>query len=180
MSRIPAIDPDQTEGKTRETLGAVHKMLGGFTPNLFKVAAGAPAVLDGLVGLSGSLGRGTLKASVREAIALTVAESNGCDYCLSAHTVLGKGAGLSELDIAQARDASAADPKTAAILRFARTTVMERGRVTDGAIAALRQAGVSDAEALEVVANVALNVLTNYLNLAADTEIDFPVIRANR
>ena len=177
MSRIAALDPATTQGKTRETLDAVHRMLGA-TPNMFRVAAQSPSVLTGLVGLFGAVSAGTLKPGVREAIALTVAEANGCDYCLSAHSALGKGAGLSEAEMTQARDASAADPKTAAILRFARAVVLERGRVNESGLSALRAAGASDAEALEVIANVALNVFTNYLNIAADTDIDFPVVRA--
>ena len=177
MSRIAAIDPAQTQGKTREILGAVHKML-GVTPNLFRTVAQSPAALEGLVSLSGATAKGTLGAGVREAIALTVAEANGCDYCLSAHSVLGKGAGLGDGDIDRARDAAASDPRTAAILRFARAVVAERGRIGDGELATLHRAGVSDGEALEVVANVVLNIFTNYVNLVADTEIDFPVVRA--
>ena len=177
MSRIAAVDPAQTNGKTREILGAVNTML-GVTPNLFRVAAQAPSVLEGLVGLSGATAKGTLGPKTREAIALTVAEANGCDYCLSAHSVLGKGAGLDEQAIDRARDASASDPKTAAILRFARAVVAERGRVPESELASLRSAGVNDAEALEIVANVVLNVFTNYINLVAGTEIDFPVVRA--
>ena len=178
MSRIAAIDPSQAQGKTRQTLDAVNKMLGA-TPNLFRVAAQAPSVLEGLVGLIGTAAQGSLKGSVREAIALAVAEANGCDYCLSAHTVLGKGAGLSEAELSQARDASSPDAKTAAMLRFARAAVLERGRVGAAGLAALKQAGVSDAEALEVIANVVVNIFTNYINLVADTEIDFPVVRAS-
>src|SRR5688572_28991741 len=104
MSRLPAIDPATTSGKTRDLLDGVQRMLGG-TPNLFRVAAGAPAALDALVGLFGALSRGALPAKSREAIALAVAQANGCDYCLSAHTVLGTGAGLSPADLAQARTA---------------------------------------------------------------------------
>src|SRR5687768_7540177 len=97
-SRIAAVNPAETQGKTRELLGAVEKMLGA-TPNLFRVAAQAPSVLESMVGLFGATSKGTLDARTREAIALAVAEANGCDYCLSAHTVLGKGAGLSEAEI---------------------------------------------------------------------------------
>jgi uncharacterized peroxidase-related enzyme len=177
MSRISAIEPNETQGKTRETLGAVQKML-GVTPHMFRVAAHAPAALDALAGTFGALARGQLRAPVREALALTVAEANGCDYCLSAHTLLGQGAGLSESDIRSARDAAASDPKTAALLRFARKLVVDRGRASDADLDALRRAGATDGEIVEVVAHVGLNVFTNYLNLVADTDIDFPVVRA--
>lgn len=177
MSRIAALDPAQAEGKTRELLDGVSAMLGA-TPNLFRVAARAPSALEALVGMFGATGHASLRPKVREAIALTVAQSNGCDYCLSAHTALGKGAGLSQADIDQARDAVSSDPKTANILRFARAVVMERGNVGEEALRELTSAGVSDAETLEIVTVVVLNVLTNYLNLVAGTDIDFPVVRA--
>jgi uncharacterized peroxidase-related enzyme len=176
MSRIPALDPNVAQGKTRELLAGVEKMLGA-TPNLFRVAAQAPSVLEGVVALFGTTAKGTLNAKTRESIALLVAEINGCDYCLSAHTVLGRGAGLTDEAIDGARDASATDPKTAAILRFARAVVRSHGRVDPSELATLRQSGASDAEALEVVQNVVLNIFTNYVNLVADTDIDFPVVR---
>lgn len=178
MSRIPALDPATAQGTTATTLAAVHKLLGG-TPNLFLVAAQAPAVLDALVGLNAAVGKTSLGGRIREAIALTVAEANGCDYCLSAHSVLGARAGLDQGDIELARDAAATGTKTAALLRFARHLVLERGRVSERAVAAVREAGASDAELLEVVATVVLNVFTNYINLVADTDIDFPVARTS-
>jgi uncharacterized peroxidase-related enzyme len=176
-SRIQAIDPNTTEGKTKELLHGVNKMLGG-TPNLFRVTANAPAALEALVGMFGSLSKGRLNARTREAIALAVAEANGCDYCLSAHTALGKGAGLSQEDIDRARDAAAADPKTASVLRFARTIVAQRGKIAPADLDTFRRAGGTDTEAIEIVAHVVLNVFTNYVNLVADTDIDFPVVRS--
>lgn len=177
MSRITAIDPAQTEGKTRDILDAVNKQL-GVTPNLFRVAARAPAALDGLVGLQAAVARGKLRNPVRAAMALTVAEANGCNYCLSAHTVLGKGAGLSEAEMIQARHAASSEPRTDALLKFARAVVTERGRVGEAALADVRRAGVSDGELLETIANVVVNIFTNYINIIADTEIDFPLVRA--
>ncbi|HSN28114.1 MAG TPA: carboxymuconolactone decarboxylase family protein [Kofleriaceae bacterium] len=177
MSRIPALDPIATTGKTAENLAAVGKLL-GVTPNLFRVAANSPAALDALIGLNGAAARGTLRASAREAISLAVSQANGCDYCLSAHTALGAGAGLPSAAIAAARHATADDPKLAALLRFANLLVVERGRAPESALAQVRAAGASDAEVLEVVTNVVLTIFTNYINLVADTDIDFPVVRA--
>ncbi|HEU0031242.1 MAG TPA: carboxymuconolactone decarboxylase family protein [Kofleriaceae bacterium] len=177
MTRIAALEPADTHGKTRATLDAVHRMLGA-TPNLFRVAAQAPAVLDGLVALSGALSQGSLAARDREAIAITVAEANGCDYCLSAHTALGKRAGLADADLDRARDHTAADPRLAAILAFAHELVVARGRVGEAAVAAAREAGLGDRELLEIIGNVAVNVLTNYINLVAETPIDFPLVRS--
>ena len=177
MSRIAAIETENAQGKTAELLAAVKKMLGG-TPNMFRTAAQAPAALEALVALFGATAHGALRPKVREAIALAVAEANGCDYCLSAHSALGTGAGLTAGELTDARAASAQDPKTNAILQFAKALVLARGQVGQGALNAVRNAGVSDPEVLEVVTNVALNVFTNYLNIVADTEIDFPVVRA--
>src|SRR4051812_41080042 len=115
MSRIAALDPTQTSGSVKQNLDGVNKMLGAV-PNLFRVTAQAPAALEAMVGLFGATAKASLGAKTREAIALAVAEANGCDYCLSAHSVLGKGAGLSDADIDRARDASSDDAKTAKIL----------------------------------------------------------------
>jgi uncharacterized peroxidase-related enzyme len=176
MSRIQAIDPDQAPASSRSVLGGVHATL-GVIPNLFRVTANSPAALDALVAATGALSRGFISASAREAIALAVAEANGCDYCLSAHTALGTGAGLSQSDIEEARHGRATDARVNAILIFSRTLVANRGHVTNSDIERLRHAGVTNGEIVEVVANVALNIFTNYLNLTADTEIDFPVVR---
>jgi uncharacterized peroxidase-related enzyme len=179
MSRIAAIDPNQAQGKTAELLAQVQMMLGG-TPNMFRTAAQAPAVLESLVALFGASARGTLRAKTRESIALTVAEANGCDYCLSAHTALAKGAGLSQDEAEEARAASSPDAKTHAILELAKTLVLCRGRIGGAALDDVRGAGVTDAEVLEVIAQVAMNIFTNYLNIVADTDIDFPVVRAGQ
>ncbi len=173
MSRIAALDPNQATGKTREMLDGVQRMLGA-TPNLFRTAARAPSALEAMVGLFGATAHATLRPRVRGPIALAVAEANGCDYCLAAHGALGKGAGLSDVDIDRARDGESNDPKTTAILRFARSLVFARGATKDEDLAALRSAGVTDEETLEVVAIVVLNIFTNYVNLVADTDIDFP------
>jgi AhpD family alkylhydroperoxidase len=114
-----------------------------------------------------------------EAIALAVAQANSCDYCLSAHTALGKRAGLSDAEVASARQGRASDPKTAAIVRFARLLVENRGHATDSELAQLHQAGVTEGEIIEIVANTVLNIFTNYLNHVAGTDIDFPVMRAD-
>ena len=111
-------------------------------------------------------------------IALTVAEANGCDYCLSAHTAIGGLLKIPASELDAARDGVSADPKTAAILRFARTVVDTRGKVADGDVAALRGAGASDAEIAEVVAIAALNVFTNLFNNVAATDVDFPRVSA--
>lgn len=175
MSRIPAVDPTTATGTVKTLLDGVQKGL-GVTPNMFRVAAQSSPVLEALTSMFGAASKGHLNAKTREAIALTVSEIDACDYCLSAHSLLGKGAGLGEGDLDKAREAGADDARLAATLAFAETITEKRGRVSDQDMAAVRRAGLGDAEILDVVANVALTTFTNYLNEVAKTEIDFPVV----
>ena len=140
MSRIPAVNPAQAEGHAKVLLDDIQKAFGGV-PNLYRVAAQSPASLQGLLALADALAHGMLDRKLNEQIALAVAERNGCDYCLSAHTLLGKRAGLSDADVAQAREARAADPKTEAALRFVAAVVDQRGQVGDADINAIRGVG---------------------------------------
>lgn len=177
MSRIPAVDLNAVEGETKNLLDAVHDGL-GITPNLYRVAANSAAALDAIVKFNGALARGELRPRVREAIALTVAEANKCDYCLSAHTAIGQAVGLSDAGIVAAREATSSQAKLSAILAFTSAVVRNRAQIDNGDIAELKTAGVSNAEIVEIVANIALNVFTNYLNIIAGTEIDFPAMHA--
>lgn len=175
MSRIAAVDPSAATGTVKTLLDGVQKGL-GVTPNLFRVAAQSTSVLEALVSMFGATSKGHLDAKTREAIALTVSEIDACDYCLSAHSLLGKGAGLNEGDVDKAREAKADDARLAATLAFAKAITEKRGRVSEADVAAVRRAGIGDAEILDVVANVALTTFTNYLNEIAKTEIDFPAV----
>jgi uncharacterized peroxidase-related enzyme len=176
VSRITPIDPARAEGRPKELLDAVKAKL-GVTPNMTKTMAVSPAVLEGYLGLSDSLEHGELGARLGEQIALAVAEANACGYCLSAHTYLGKNVvKLSDEEIARNRRFDSEDPRVEAGLRFAGAVVETRGGVSDGELDDVRRAGYADAEIAELVAHVALNVLTNYLNRVADVEIDFPVV----
>lgn len=177
MSRIGAIDRNHAAGKVVRTFDAIQDKL-GIVPNMMRTMAQSPPVLEGYLALSGALSRGLLPAALQEQIALAVAESNGCNYCLSAHTALGRRAGLSDDALAASREGRAADAKANAALRFALAVLQRRGGVTDEEFTRVRAAGFSDAEIAEVIAHVALNVLTNYFNRAADTEIDFPLVTA--
>jgi uncharacterized peroxidase-related enzyme len=173
MSRIIALDPAAASGKTAELFTAVKSKL-GMVPNLMRTFGHSPAAFEAYLGFSATLGGGVLSAKIREQIALAVAETNSCDYCLAAHSLIGKGAGLTPDAILAARHIQAADPKVDALLKFAATVVDARGAVSDEALAAVRASGATDAEIVETVAHVALNILTNYLNLVARTTVDFP------
>ncbi|MBM2294916.1 carboxymuconolactone decarboxylase family protein [Sulfitobacter pseudonitzschiae] len=177
MSRIPypiniAAAPDASQ----PLLQAVEKQLGSV-PNLFRLASVSPAALEGYLSLSGALGKGRLPAATRERVALAVAQANGCNYCLSAHTYLGKNlAKLDEAEIAANRAGRSNDAKADAAVRFAIKVVDARGRVAVEDLRDVREAGYDDGQIIEIVQHVALNVWTNYLNELAQTEIDFPVV----
>lgn len=177
MSRLTIPQPATAPAASQPLLDGVNAQLGSI-PNLFRVTANSPAALEGYLALSKALNR-TLSPAHREQIALAVAEVNGCDYCLSAHSYFGANfAKLSAAEIALNRTGHAADPKTDAILVFSRAVALQRGKVSDAELAAVREAAITDAEIIEIVANVALNVLTNFINNVAETEIDFPAMRA--
>lgn len=179
MSRIniPAT-VESAPAAAQPLLSGVKAKLGSV-PNLFRLLAVSPAALEGYLGLSGALGKGSLDVRTRERIALAVAEFNGCGYCTSAHAFIGKNlAGLSDAEIAANRNGSSTDDRAAAAVSFAIKVVETRGQVTDADVAAIRVAGYSDAEVIEVVLHVALNTLTNYVNEVAETTVDFPAVKA--
>ena len=173
MSRIIALDPVTATGKTAELFTAVKSKL-GVVPNLMRTFGHSPAALEAYLDLKATLSTGILPAKVREQITLTVAEINACDYCLAAHSLMGKGSGLTGDAIFAARRAEADDRKIDALLKFTAVVVESRGRVSDDALAVVREAGVNDAEIIETVAHVALNILTNYTNHVAQPIVDFP------
>lgn len=181
MSRIPTpATIEDAPAATRPLLQAVNKQL-GMIPNMFRLISTSPAALEGYLGLSGALAKGKLPPATRERIALAVAEINGCDYCLSAHTYLGKNlARLDDAEITANRHGASNDPKADAAVRFAAKVARERGQVGEDALRAVRLAGYDDGQVIEIILHVALNTWTNYLNQVAGTEIDFPVVTARK
>jgi len=147
-----------------------------MSPNMTRVMANSSAILEAYLSFSGALAGGSLPARLREEIALTVGEQNACQYCVSAHTAIGKLTGLTDTDIEQARDARSSSPKPAAALAFAQKVLAGKGQVTDADFEAVRQAGFGEGEIAEIIAHVALNIFTNYFNLAAATDVDFPKV----
>ncbi len=161
---------------SQASLEAVNKLL-GTVPNLFRIVANSPKTLEGYLALNGALGQGALNAQTRERIALAVAEANGCNYCLAAHQYLGSNlAKLDEAEIDANRRGTSSDEKAAAAIGFAVKIVKYRGKLSDSDFEAVRSAGYSDEEIVEIVGHVALNTLTNYINEVLGTEIDFPVV----
>ncbi len=181
MSLIPTpATIEAAPAASRPLLEAVQKQL-GVVPNMFRLVSNSPAALEGYLGLSGALNKGALPAATRERVALAVAEVNGCDYCLSAHTYLGKNlAKLDDAEMTANRSGVSNEPKADAAIRFAAKLARERGRVGEEDLRAVKSAGYDDAQVIEIVLHVALNTWTNYINVAAKTDIDFPVVTARK
>ena len=181
MSRIPTpATIDAAPVASKPMLEAVKKKL-GIAPNLFRLVANSPAALEGYLGLMEALGKGTLPAATHERIALAVAEINGCSYCLSAHTYLGRNvAKLDDAEIAANRNGTSNDAKANAAVRFAANVAKARGHVSDADVRAVKTAGYDDAQVIEIVLHVALNTWTNYVNEVGGTEIDFPAVAARK
>ena len=177
MSRIPtpATIADAPTA-SHPLLDAVNKQLGSV-PNLFRIVSNSPAALDGYLGLNGALGKGRLSHATRERIALAVAQVNGCDYCLAAHSYMATNlAKLDAVEVAANRHGRSGDAKANAAVRFAANVAQSRGAVPAAEVEAVRAAGYGDGEIVEIIAHVALNTLTNYINTALGTEIDFPLV----
>jgi uncharacterized peroxidase-related enzyme len=173
QNRIQLVDPDRATGSIKRLFAEIRAKF-ALVPNLFRVLANAPAALEGLMGLSAALARGALDEKTREQLALAIAESNLCPYCLSAHTAMAAKIGLSRAEIDDAIRASAADARTDAILKLARSIVVQRGELSDADLGRARAGGLSDGEIVETVANVALNIFENYISHVARVPIDFP------
>lgn len=176
MSTLPQIELADATGQAAELLTQLKKSIGSI-PNMAKAMANSPALLQGYMGLSGALAGGVLPVAVRERLALATAEYNRCTYCLSAHTYLGKNVAKLDADeIERARHAESNDPHAAALLALSDAVARGRGAVDETAVKTARAAGATDAEITEVVGNLALNILTNYFNILADTDADLPVV----
>ncbi|MFT3807253.1 carboxymuconolactone decarboxylase family protein [Arenimonas sp.] len=173
MAYIQPLTRQQVDAATGATLDAVQAKL-GVLPNMFRTFAHSPVALNAYMQLSGLTASGRLNARQREQIALAVGEANDCGYCVAAHSVIGKGAGLTPAQIELAREAQAEQPRDAALLRLASAIVRDRGHVPTAELDAFKTAGFDDGDILEVLVSVMLNVFTNYTNHLARTDLDFP------
>jgi uncharacterized peroxidase-related enzyme len=178
MSRISTPSRDAALEASKTTLDAVHRQL-GVVPNLYRLIANSPAALVAFTSFQSGLSK-TLDVKTRERIALAVAQVNGCDYCLSAHSYLALNlARMSPQEVALNREGASADAKANEAVAFAAKVARERGHVGDADLAAVRDAGFTTAQIVEIVALVAENTFTNYLNEVAKTDIDFPIVRSS-
>jgi uncharacterized peroxidase-related enzyme len=176
MARIPAVNRNEATEPLATTFNTVKAKI-GMVPNLYATFAQSPAVLDAYLAFSTALTKGQLTGAQREVLALAIGQTNQCQYCLSAHSLLAKGAGLNPEAIKSARNGSSPDPLNDALARFAVKVVQQRGVLSDEEFNAARAEGLSDALIIEVIAHVALNTLTNYTNHIAATDIDFPLVQ---
>ena len=179
MARVAIIDPLTATGDTRQLLDAVQSGL-GMVPNFIRVLANSPAALSAFLGLHGIAGAGLLDPKTRERIALTVAEQNACHYCVSAHTAIGRKVGLDNQEMLANRMGRSSDAKADAALTFARALVEHTGEVSRAEFDAVRGAGHSDGEIIEIITHVAMNIFTNLLGKATQVEIDFPRIELQK
>ena len=179
MLRVPLLDAHTASPDSKALLSQIHGAF-GVTPNMFKAVAHSPAALKSMWGSFAAFSQGVLEPKLTEKIAVAVAERNACEYCLAAHMALGRKAGASAGEMAAAQMGEASDARTAAALRFALRLVDQRGQVGDGDVQALRAAGFNDAEIVEVLAHVALNLFTNYVNVAFAVPVDFPAVPLRR
>ncbi len=175
MSRLNAVNPETAQGKAKLLLDGVQKSL-GMTPNIMRTLANSPAALEAYVGLMTALGGASIDGRTRESIALATSGANGCDYCASAHTAIGKMLGLSDAEARENLYGRSSDPTRAAALEFSRAIVEKRGWVSDSDLEQVREAGFGDGEIAEIVVTVATTIFSNYFNHIADTEIDFPPV----
>jgi uncharacterized peroxidase-related enzyme len=176
MPRIKPLDPATATGPAKEYMDGIKAKLGAV-PNIFKTFANSPAVGEFYANGSAALGKSTIPAGVREQLALTVAGANSCDYCASAHTAIGKKLGVADSELPLGLQGKSADKKTQAALTFAKKIVDSKGNVTDADVKAVRDAGYTDAEVMEIIAITAFNIFTNYFNHIIQTEVDFPHVK---
>ena len=176
MNRIPLIDRAHTSPDRKALLDQIHGAFGA-TPNMFRAVANSPAALQSMWAAFGALGSGTLSAKLGEQIAVAVANRNACEYCLAAHTALGRKAGATADEMAAAQVGSASYAATQATLNFALKVVEQRAQITADDVQALRTAGFSDEAVMEILAHVALNLFTNYVNVALAVPVDFPAVK---
>jgi uncharacterized peroxidase-related enzyme len=177
MARIPQISDAAATPEAAALFTAIKGKI-GMVPNLYRVAANQPKVLAAMLGLNETLSGGTFDARTREAIALTVAGANGCDYCASAHAAISAGLKVAPATIDAHLAGRSDDPRTAAILLLATAIAAAKGMVEDADLASAHDAGLTEADIVETVANVVANIFTNYLNHVAGTDIDFPARKA--
>lgn len=179
MPYVKLIDPAAPPAAVKPALDSIKGAF-GVVPNMFRAVANSSAALNSMWGSFGALGTGKIGARLGEEIAVAIANANNCEYCLAAHTALGRKAGASAEEMAAAQSGTSSDPRTQAALRFALKVVRDRAAVSEADVAALKAAGFDDEGVVEIIAHVALNLFTNYVNVALGVPVDFPAVQLKR
>ena len=178
MSRINVVTHANANTEQKALLDAIQAQL-GMVPNFLKVFANSPVALRAFLGLHGVANDGSLEPQTRERIALALAQQNACEYCLSAHSAIGAKAGLNGAEIQANRDGTSQDAKAAVAVKLARSLAEHKGEISTAEILEARNAGYSDADIVEIITHVGMNILTNILGKASRVEIDFPKVAVN-
>ena len=179
MPRINPINPTTATGKVKTLLDGVQRKRRTI-PNVLRAMAHSPAVLEAYLNFGETLGSGSLTPQVREQIAITVSNANGCQYCASAHTAIAKNLGLDAIELTENLEGSSNDPKVEAALQFARNVIAKRGWMNDSDVQLVRDTGYTDGEIVEIIATIAITMFTNYFNHIAQTELDFPKVEVGQ
>lgn len=179
MTNVPLIDRDAATAPVQEQLDQIATAF-GTVPAMFRAVANSPAALNSMWGSFGAFGNGTLGAALSEQIAVAVADRNSCAYCLAAHTALGQKAGLTADELSAAQGGESTDPRVNALLSFVVKLVDARGQVPSSDVQSLREQGWNDEQIVETIGQVALNLFTNYVNIALDVPVDFPKVTFRR
>lgn len=179
MARINVVTGETANAEQKALFDAIQSQL-GIVPNFLRVFANSPDALKAFLGLHGIANGGSLDPQTRERIALALAQENACEYCLSAHTAIGRKAGLSGAEIEANRAGTSQDARAAAAVKFARALAEHTGNVTTAELDEVRSAGYGDAEIVEIITHVGMNILTNILGKASRVDIDFPKVELKR
>lgn len=175
MSRINTVTKETANAEQHALFDAIQAKLGAV-PNFLKILANSPSALRAFLGLHGIADEGSLNPQTRERIALAVAQQNTCEYCVSAHTAIGRKAGLDNAEIHANRSGTSQDAKAAVAVKFAQSLVENMGEVTTAELTEVRAAGYSDADIVEIITHVAMNIFTNIIGKASQVDIDFPKV----
>jgi len=174
MSRIKPVNEEQAPSELKEIYKKISGKFGKI-PNIFLNLGNSTPALEGFLQFSAATEKMSLSPKIREQIALTVGQKNDCNYCLAVHTTVSKGLGLNEQQVTNARRGESSDPKTQAILKFAKIIVDKNGHVSNQEVEELKKAGITDQELVEITYVVMVNMFTNYFNHITDPMIDFPL-----
>jgi len=175
MQRIKPIEQSTAVGKTAQLFETIQSQM-GMIPNILSTIGQSSVALEGYLDFLNALNNGELSLQLREQIALCTAGVNQCDYCASAHSLMARNAGLTEQEVVSNLAGKSKDRQSQSALTFVSRILTKRGNIREEDLIDIRDAGFSEAEIVEIVANTIMNVFTNYFNHIAKTVIDFPVV----